>query len=79
MIPKRMLPKPKKPNPKKPKRKNLSVINLNLRNQSFKNKILREFKLTYLSGFRKRGAEKSARPTGASGQPMRKTFRSELI
>ena len=26
---------------------------------------------TYHSGFRKRGAEKRARPTGASGQPIR--------
>ena len=30
--------------------------------------------LTYLSGFRKRGAEKRVRPSWASGQPMRKKF-----
>ena len=35
---------------------------------------MKEFKLTYLSGFRKRGAEKRARPTGASRQPIRKFF-----
>ena len=34
---------------------------------------------TYLSGFRKRGAEKRARPTGASGQPIRKENLSDFF
>ena len=36
--------------------------------------MLKEFKFTYLSGFRKRSAEKRARPTGASCQPIRKNI-----
>ena len=34
---------------------------------------------TFLGGFRKRGAEKRARPTGAFVQPIRRKFSSEFL